>query len=114
MDCIAERDCAALRDGNVPDLCFELARATLIPSDACIEFCLEDSARSFECGGGYSVEECATGRFCGWSDALLAEGALCNASGEDPALAHSAVTGLDASLGVCDARAMCLASVFGP
>jgi hypothetical protein len=59
------------------------------------------------------VEECVTGVFCGWSDALLAQGALCNASSEDPAL-DPAVTGLDTSLDVCNARAMCLAGVFGP
>jgi hypothetical protein len=114
LGCIAQRDCAALRDASAPDICFEMARAALIPSDACIEFCLEDSARSFECGGGYSVEECVTGRFCAWHDALLAQGALCNASSVGTAPDDPVITDPAASLDVCQTRAMCLASVFGP
>jgi hypothetical protein len=114
LDCLAEQDCAASSDPEAADTCFELARAALIPSEACVDFCLEDSARSFECGGGYSVEECVSGVFCTWHDALLAEGSLCNARSMDAAPVDTSSASLDSALDACNTRAMCLAGVFGP
>jgi hypothetical protein len=96
-ECLATQSCAALRGGSAFEVCFDVALAALVPSDACIDFCSTDSAQSFECGGGYSVRDCVTGSFCTWHDDVLARGALCNSVAAD-----------------CEARAACLAAIFGP
>jgi hypothetical protein len=96
IDCIAAQTCDALHDDPGSDTCLAVAEAALVPSDACIDFCLSDAAASFECGQGYSVEDCVAGQLCSWHDSVLGMGAACDAAAD------------------CEARTACLSNVFGP
>jgi hypothetical protein len=95
IECIGAQSCLALEDDTAYETCFEVAAQSLIPSDDCVEFCITDAAASFECGGGYSVEECVAGLFCTWHDEVIQRGDACN-------------TNLD-----CEARAACQAGALG-
>jgi hypothetical protein len=95
LECIGAQSCVALADDTAYETCFELAAEALIPSDDCVEFCITDAAASFECGEGYSVEDCVTGPFCTWHDDVIERGKACN-------------TDLD-----CEARAACQAGALG-
>lgn len=93
--CIAALSCSEWQDGAAQGDCFALALDALAPSESCIAFCRDDAARSFECGGGYSIADCVRGPVCAYRDELLDEANACNAE-------------LD-----CDARASCVSRVLG-
>ena len=95
LDCIASQSCAEWASGSAEGECFALALANLTPSESCQTFCRDDAARSFECGGGYSVDDCVRGQTCSYRDEVLVSFEACNEE-------------LD-----CDARASCMAGVFG-
>ena len=91
--CYAKQSCAAFADETAYPLCFEEAMVDLAPSPQCEEFCRRDTAETFECGGGYGVEDCLSDGVCGWSDSVLAEATAC--------------IELD-----CEARVLCQNAVF--
>jgi hypothetical protein len=93
--CVAGLSCADWERGLAQLDCFALSLQTLAPSDSCIAFCSDDAARSFECGGGYSIMDCVEGPVCAYRDRVLDDANVCNAE-------------LD-----CDVRASCMAGVFG-
>lgn len=95
IPCIRAATCSELATEELYEDCYEEAVALLIPSSTCVSFCEADSAASFECGGGYSVEACATEGTCTWSDSVLSKGLDC------------------ASEADCTLRAECLDAAFG-
>lgn len=96
LECLAGQACDLLASGAAQQTCFQTASEALVPSDACIDFCLTDAAASFECGSGYSVETCVTGPTCGFDDAVFGLARACD------------------DLGDCESRAACVAEAFIP
>jgi hypothetical protein len=96
FECLTEQPCELLASGVGQQTCLEAAREALVPSDACIDFCLTDAAASFECAIGYSVEACVTGPTCSFDDAVFSLARACD------------------DMDDCDARAACVAKAFIP
>ena len=90
--CLDSQSCAAWLAEAARDSCLGAALRTLTPSPRCIEYCETDAARSFECGAGYSVEECVRGLTCSYREDVLEALGTCNAEPD------------------CDTRASCLAT----
>ncbi len=95
VECISAQTCEAVLDQENTE-CLDRAIEELAPSDTCIDYCLDDTTASYECGGGYSVEDCIRDGVCSWHDEVLAGAMACNASNDD-----------------CEARVECLDRVFG-
>jgi hypothetical protein len=96
VDCIGQQTCEALATNVGQDACFEEARAHLVASETCVDFCFANAKASFECGEGHSVAGCVEGFFCTLRDEVLAAGIDCN------------------DMVDCSARAACLGGVLGP
>jgi hypothetical protein len=94
-ECLTHVSCAALDSDETLDACYFEAVDALQPSSSCIDYCLGDAAESFECGAGYSVEDCLTTGICAWSEAILSEALACNAGAN------------------CDERLRCQQIAFG-
>jgi hypothetical protein len=92
--CIAALTCSEWQGGSAESDCFALAIGALAPSDTCISFCRSDAARSFECGGGYSIMDCVRGPVCAYKDELLDAAIACDSE-------------LD-----CSARASCVSAAL--
>jgi hypothetical protein len=93
--CIAALACSEWQSGSAQGECFARAIGAIAPSESCIAFCRNDAARSFECGGGYSIADCVRGPVCAYRDELLDAADACNSE-------------LD-----CSARASCVSAALG-